>query len=330
MTGLDGRELWFAAGAQELYGPDVLGAVSEHTREVAAALDVASEIPLPVRDRGVVVSAESIRRLFLDANSDDACVGLIVWMHTFSPAKMWISGLSALRKPLLHLHTQFNRELPWAEIDMEFMNLNQSAHGDRELASLETRLGIRRKTVAGHWTDPVVRGRIGLSARAACGWDELQRPSVARFGDNMREVAVTEGDKVEAQIRLGVAVNGYGLTGLSRAIGDVSDRDVDAVTREYDACYDVAPALRDGGDRRNELREAARIEAGLRVFLERGGFRAFTDTFEDLGDLSQVPGIAVQRRLHDLFGRGVRRRPDRPCARRVSSASGRSVRRRRR
>lgn len=305
MTALDGRQLWFTAGAQELYGPSVLGAVAEHTREIALALDAAATVPLPVRDRGVVVSPESIRRLCLDANGDDACVGLIIWAHTFSPAKMWIAGLSSLHKPLLHLHTQFDNALPWAEIDMEFMNLNQSAHGDRELAFLQTRLGVRRKTVVGHWGDPAVQGRIGRWARAACGWDELQRLSIARFGDNMREVAVTEGDKVEAQIRLGVAVNGYGLTGLVRAVGDVPDRDVDVLTSEYDECYDVVPDLRVGGVRRTALREAARIEAGLRTFLDSGGFRAFTNTFEDLGGLSQLPGIAVQRLMAEGYGFGA-------------------------
>ena len=298
-------ELWFAAGAQELYGPDVLDAVAGHTRELAAAFDAAHEIPLRVRDRGVVVSAETIRRLCLDANADDACVGLVIWMHTFSPAKMWIAGLSALQKPLLHLHTQFNSALPWAEIDMEFMNLNQSAHGDRELASLATRLGVRRKTVVGHWKDPVVLARIGRWARAACGWDELRRLSVARFGDNMRDVAVTEGDKVEAQIQLGVSVNGYGVDGLSRAVRDVADRDVDALALEYDEQYDVVPELRDGGDRRSALRDAARIELGLRGFLDAGGFRAFTDTFEDLGELKQLPGIAVQRLMADGYGFGA-------------------------
>ncbi len=305
MTALDGRELWFAAGAQELYGPGVLGTVAEHTRELAAALGAAAEVPLPVRDCGVVVSPDSIRRLCLAANADDACVGLVLWMHTFSPAKMWIAGLSALRKPLLHLHTQFNRELPWAEIDMEFMNLNQSAHGDREFASLATRLGLRRKTVVGHWTDPAVLRRVGCWARAACGWDELRHLSVARFGDNMREVAVTEGDKVEAQIRLGVAVNGYGLGGLGRSVRDASDRDVDALVRDYDELYEVTRELREGGDRRSELREAARIEAGLRSVLATGGFRAFTDTFEDLGDLRQLPGIAVQRLMADGYGFGA-------------------------
>jgi L-arabinose isomerase len=297
-------ELWFAAGAQELYGPDVIRTVEEHAREVAGALDAGEEIPVPVRDCGVVLSPETIRRLCLEANAADACVGLVIWMHTFSPAKMWIAGLASLRKPLLHLHTQFNRELPWGEIDMDFMNLNQSAHGDRELGFMETRMGLRRKTVAGHWRDPAVARRVGTWARAACGWHELQRLSVARFGDNMRQVAVTEGDKVEAQLRLGVAVNGYGVSELSRAVREAPEAEVDALVRDYEERYDLAPALREGGQRRSSLWDAARIEAGLRSFLDSGGFRAFTDTFEDLGDLPQLPGIAVQRLMADGYGFG--------------------------
>ena len=298
-------EVWFAAGTQEMYGPAVVGAVEEHSREVAGALDAAAEIPVRVRDRGAVLSPESIRRLCLEANADDACVGLVVWMHTFSPAKMWIAGLSSLRKPLLHLHTQFNRELPWAEIDMNFMNLNQSAHGDRELGFMETRMRLRRKTVVGHWTDPAVVRRIGAWARAACGWHELQHLSVARFGDNMRQVAVTEGDKVEAQLRLGFAVDGYGVDELVGAVEEAADADVDALVRDYEERYDLADALREGGERRASLREAARIEAGLRSFLAGGGFGAFTDTFEDLGDLPQLPGIGVQRLMADGYGFGA-------------------------
>jgi L-arabinose isomerase len=300
---LEGRELWFAGGAQDLYGPDTLRVVGEHVREVAAALEGSVDIPVRVRDCGVVVSQESIRRLCLDANADDACVGLVVWMHTFSPAKMWIAGLSSLRKPLLHLHTQFNRELPWAEIDMDFMNLNQSAHGDRELGFMQTRMGLRRKTVVGHWGDPLVLRRVGAWTRAACGAHELRQLSVARFGDNMRHVAVTEGDKVEAQLRLGVAVNGYGVGELARAVDDVADSEVDALVLDYSERYDVVPALH--GERSASLRDAARIEIGLRGFLDAGGFRAFTDTFEDLGTLPQLPGIGVQRLMENGYGFGA-------------------------
>ncbi|HEX3056390.1 MAG TPA: L-arabinose isomerase [Gaiellaceae bacterium] len=304
MNPLAELEVWFVAGTQEMYGGAVIAAVEAHAREVAGTLDGADEIPVRVRDRGVALSSESIRRVCLEANADDSCVGLVIWMHTFSPAKMWIAGLSALRKPILHLHTQFNRELPWAEIDMDFMNLNQSAHGDRELGFMQTRMGVRRKTVVGHWSDPAVVRRLAAWTRAACGWHELQQLSVARFGDNMRQVAVTEGDKVEAQLRLGVSVNGYGSTELAQAVADTSEADVDTLVREYDEQYDLVAALRAGGERRDSLRDAARIEAGLRSFLDAGGFKAFTDTFEDLAGLPQLPGIGVQRLMADGYGFG--------------------------
>ncbi len=226
-------------------------------------------------------------------------------MHTFSPAKMWIAGLASLQKPLLHLHTQFNRDLPWAEIDMDFMNLNQSAHGDREFGFMETRMGLRRKTVVGHWSDPSVVERIGTWTRAACGWSEAQSLKVARFGDNMRLVAVTEGDKVEFQLRLGVSVNGYGIGELVEAVEAAPDAAVEGLVEAYLEEYEVTKELRPGGERHESLRDAARIEAGLRSFLEGGGFMAFTDTFEDLGALPQLPGIAVQRLLADGYGFGA-------------------------
>jgi L-arabinose isomerase len=238
----------------------------------------------------------------MEANAAEDCVGVIAWMHTFSPAKMWIAGLSALQKPLLHLHTQFNRELPWSDIDMDFMNLNQSAHGDREFGFMETRMGLARKTVVGHWTEPSVAESIGAWARAACGWREAQRLKVARFGDNMRNVAVTEGDKVEAQMRLGFSVTGYGVSELAAVIEEVPDDTVDDLLKDYEQLYELAPPLRPGGERRQSLREAARIEGGLRSFLDAGGFRAFTDTFEDLDGLSQLPGLAVQRLMADGYG----------------------------
>jgi len=302
LSPLDQLELWLVAGSQDLYGEEPLRRVDEHAREIAAALDGAAAIPVRVRYRGVSRTPESIRELCLEANAADACVGVVAWMHTFSPAKMWIAGLTALQKPLLHLHTQFNRELPWTELDMDFMNLNQSAHGDREFGFLATRMGIRRKTIAGHWSDAVVARRIGSWARAACGWREAQRLSVVRFGDNMRQVAVTEGDKVEAQLRLGVSVNGHGVHDLERAVREVRDHDVDALLGRYADDYDLAPSLAPGGEQREALRAAARIEAGLRGFLEAGGFGAFTDTFEDLGDLPQLPGLAAQRLMADGYG----------------------------
>ena len=298
-------EVWLVTGSQEMYGEAALRQVEAHAREVAAGLDAQLEIPVRVVHKEVATSAGSISRIALEANAADACIGVIAWMHTFSPGKMWIAGLGALQKPLLHLHTQFNRELPWSEIDMDFMNLNQSAHGDREFGFMETRMGVRRKTVVGHWSDPAVVRRVGAWSRAACGWHELQRLEVARFGDNMREVAVTEGDKVEAQLRLGFAVNGYGVGDLARAVQEVADAEVDALAREYEDRYDLVPELRESGARRASLRDAARIEAGLRSFLDAGGFKAFTDTFEDLGDLPQLPGIGVQRLMADGYGFGA-------------------------
>ncbi|HEY8644604.1 MAG TPA: L-arabinose isomerase [Gaiellaceae bacterium] len=304
MKPLGHLEIWLVTGSQEMYGQATLRQVEAHAREVAAGLDAQPEIPVRVVHKEVATSASSIRRVALDANAADTCIGVIAWMHTFSPAKMWIAGLTALQKPLLHLHTQFNRELPWSDIDMDFMNLNQSAHGDREFGFMATRMGLRRKTVVGHWSDPAVARRVGAWARAACGWHELQRLEVARFGDNMRQVAVTEGDKVEAQLRLGVSVNGYGVNDLARAVREVTDAEVDALTRDYEDRYDLVPALREGGERRTSLRDAARIEAGLRTFLDAGGFKAFTDTFEDLAGLPQLPGIGVQRLMADGYGFG--------------------------
>ncbi len=289
-------------GSQEMYGQATLRQVEEHARQVAAGLDAQPAVPVRVVHKEVATSPGSIRRIALEANAADTCIGVIAWMHTFSPGKMWIAGLSALQKPLLHLHTQFNRDLPWAEIDMDFMNLNQSAHGDREFGFVETRMRLRRKTVVGDWRDPQVAARIGVWARAAAGWRDAQELQVARFGDNMREVAVTEGDKVEAQIRLGVSVNGYGLETLRQAIAGVAEADVEDLLAAYEEAYDLAPALRRGGERRDSLRDAARIEAGLRSFLGAGGFRAFTDTFEDLDGLAQLPGIAAQRLMADGYG----------------------------
>jgi len=293
------------AGSQRLYGGSALRDVDAHAGEVAASLNAAETIPVTVRHAATVTTAESIRRICLEANEAANCVGIVLWMHTFSPAKMWIAGLTALQKPLLHLHTQFNRGLPWAEIDMEFMNLNQSAHGDREFAFMATRMGVRRRTVVGHWSDPAVLARIGTWSRAARGWHEARSLQVARFGDNMREVAVTDGDKVEAQLRLGLSVNGYGIDELANAVDDVSDADVDTLVRDYEDRYSIAPELRAGGERSYALRDAARIEAGLRAYLDDGGFKAFTDTFEDLGRLSQLPGIAVQRLMEDGYGFGA-------------------------
>jgi L-arabinose isomerase len=252
----------------------------------------------------VLTDAGAIRRVMLDANADDSCVGVIIWMHTFSPAKMWIAGFDALRKPLLHLHTQANVDLPWAEIDMDFMNLNQAAHGDREIGYLQTRLGMARKTVAGHVGNPRVAARVGAWQRAAAGAAAVRSLRLARFGDNMRDVAVTEGDKVEAQLKFGVSVNTYGVNDLVAHVDAAGDDAVDALVGEYADTYRVSPELLPGGDRHSSLRDGARIELGLRSFLTEGGFGAFTTNFEDLGGLRQLPGLAVQRLMAEGYGFG--------------------------
>jgi L-arabinose isomerase len=298
-------EAWFVTGSQHLYGADVLEKVDENARHIARCLDEAADIPVRIVAKPVVTTPEAIAAVLQEADSSPDCVGVIAWMHTFSPAKMWIGGLTDLRKPLVHLHTQYNRDLPWADIDMDFMNLNQAAHGDREFAFIQTRLRRGRKTVVGHWEDPAVNARLGAWTRAAAGWHEAHSLKIARFGDNMRQVAVTEGDKVEAQMRFGFSVNGYGVNELADRVASVPDAAVDDLVDAYQASYEVTPALRASGDRREALRTAARIEAGLRSFLEEGGFGALTDTFEDLGALEQLPGISVQRLMADGYGFGA-------------------------
>ena len=296
--------IWFLTGSQGLYGENVLGQVRAQSQEIARRLDEAADIPAEVRWQPVLTDADAIRRACRDASGDDDCVGVVAWMHTFSPAKMWISGLTALRKPLLHLHTQANVELPWADIDMDFMNLNQAAHGDREFGYIQTRLGIPRTTVAGHVSDPRVTRRVGVWARAATAAVALRTTRLARFGDNMRDVAVTEGDKVEAELRFGVSVNTYGVNDLVAVVDDTADADVDKLVGEYEATYDVVPDLRAGGARHDSLRYGARLELGLRRFLGEGGFTAFTTNFQDLGGLRQLPGLAVQRLMADGYGFG--------------------------
>jgi L-arabinose isomerase len=301
----DAFELWFLTGSQGLYGEETLQQVAAQSQQVAATLDAAGEVPVRVKWRPVLTDAESIRRAMLDASADDRVIGVIAWMHTFSPAKMWIAGLKALSKPLLHLHTQANVELPYADIDFDFMNLNQAAHGDREFGYIQARLQIPRKTVVGHATNPRVTASVGTWARAAAGWHAVQTLKVARFGDNMRYVAVTEGDKTEAENRLGVQVNTWAVNDLAAAIDSVSGAAVDSLVAEYEELYDVVPSLRRGQDRHQALRDGAAIELGLRAFLEAGDFGAFTDTFEDLGALKQLPGLAAQRLMADGYGFGA-------------------------
>ena len=305
MIDLKQYEVWFVTGSQHLYGPKTLEQVATDSREIAAALGASKHVPVKVVFKPVLTTPESIRQLCLEANSAANCVGLITWMHTFSPAKMWIAGLGLLKKPFLHLHTQYGREIPWSEIDMDFMNLHQSAHGDREFGFIGSRLRIERKVVVGHWKEDDVQARIGVWTRAACAWADAQGGKLARFGDNMRDVAVTEGDKVEAQIKLGYDVYGYGIGDLVKAVNEAADADVDKMVKAYLDEYDVVASLKPGGDKHASLRDGARIEVGMRNFLEAGNFKAFTTTFEDLHGLAQLPGLAVQRLMRDGYGFGA-------------------------
>jgi len=297
-------EVWFLTGSQGLYGTETLDQVAAQSQGIVERLQAVAELPVSVVWKPVLLDAAAIHRQMLDANSAPDVVGVIAWMHTFSPAKMWIAGLDALQKQLLHLHTQAGMALPWSTIDMDFMNLNQAAHGDREFGFIQSRLGVARKTVAGHVESPAVGTRIADWARAALGRAELRRLRLARFGDNMRDVAVTEGDKVEAQLRFGVSVNTYGVNDLVAVVDQVGDAEIDKLVAEYCDVYEVAPELAPGGQRHESLRYGARVEAGLRTFLGQGGFNAFTTNFEDLGGLRQLPGLAVQRLMADGVGFG--------------------------
>ncbi|MEO3819843.1 L-arabinose isomerase [Plantactinospora sp. B24E8] len=297
-------QVWFLTGSQHLYGPETLAQVADQSQRIQRELVSSGRLSVELVWQPVLTDAAAIRQVMLAANADPACLGVIAWMHTFSPAKMWITGLDALRKPLLHLHTQLNLSLPWQSIDMDFMNLNQAAHGDREFGFVQTRLGVARKTIAGHVSDPRTVERVDGWARAAAGVAHLRGLRLARFGDNMRDVAVTEGDKVEAELRFGFSVNTYGVNDLVAAVDAVEDKAVDALVAEYADVYRLAPELVRGGDRHDSLRYAARIEAGLRQFLSAGDFGAFTTNFEDLGGLRQLPGLAVQRLMADGYGFG--------------------------
>ena len=298
-------EVWFLTGSQTLYGEEVLKQVADQSQEVVELLAASGNIPVTVVWKPVLMNRDGILDAMVTASADPKVIGVITWMHTFSPAKMWIAGLNALTKPLLHLATQANLELPWGTIDFDFMNLNQAAHGDREYAYIETRLNVPRVTVVGHASSPEVTQRIGLWSRAAAGIAAARNLKVARFGDNMRFVAVTEGDKTEAEVVLGAQINTWGVNELAERVHAADDAAVDALIDEYLDLYDVAEELKPGGDRHESLRYAAAIEVGLRGFLEEGGFGAFTDSFEDLGELRQLPGLAVQRLMADGYGFGA-------------------------
>jgi L-arabinose isomerase len=302
MIDLKTFEVWFITGSQNLYGEETLKKVAEHSQEIAKGIDAAANIPVRVVYKPVVKSTDEIYNTLQQANIAENCIGVIAWMHTFSPAKMWIRGLSILKKPMLHLHTQYNRDIPWSSIDMDFMNLNQSAHGDREFGFMVSRMRINRKVVVGHWQDPEVLKDIENWTRAAAGWYDWQGAKFARFGDNMRFVAVTDGDKVEAELKFGFSVNTYGIGDLVAVIESVTDAEVNTLIDEYETTYNVADDLKKGGSRHTSVYDAAKIELGLRKFLQDGGFKGFSDTFEDLHGMIQLPGIASQRLMADGYG----------------------------
>ncbi|MEM1136246.1 MAG: L-arabinose isomerase [Bacteroidota bacterium] len=305
MIDLTEFEVWMITGSQHLYGEATLNQVNKHSKEIASHFDHANSIPVKVIFQPVLTTPEEIYNLIVKANTTTKCVGLIAWMHTFSPAKMWINGLSILKKPLLHLHTQFNRDIPWETIDMDFMNLNQSAHGDREFGFICTRMKIARKVVVGHWKNTQVIEKIGIWARVACALEDSRKGKIARIGDNMREVAVTEGDKVTAQVKMGYAVNGFGVGDLVEHVNQVTDVEIRQLMNEYEEIYELNTSLLNQGTHRTSLVEAARIELGMRSFLKEGSFTGFTDTFENLHGLKQLPGIAIQRLMADGYGFGA-------------------------
>ena len=298
------KNIWFVTGSQHLYGPRVLQQVAENSEAIATGLSGSKHVSADIVPKGVVTTPEEIRKVCEAANSDDACVGLIFWMHTFSPAKMWIGGLQALTKPWMHLHTQFGAELPWSSIDMHYMNLNQSAHGDREFGFIGTRMRIDRKVVVGHWQSESVQQRIDDWIRAAMGWHEAHNLRIARFGDNMRQVAVTEGDKVAAQIQFGYEVHAYGLGDLAAACEAVAGSDLDAQIEQYRQDYLVAPELLDDADSLELIRNEARLELGMERFMDERGCKAFTNCFENLTGLTGLPGLATQRLMSKGFGYG--------------------------
>ncbi|RPD96040.1 L-arabinose isomerase [Aureibaculum marinum] len=304
MIDISQKEVWFITGSQHLYGEETLKKVAENSQNIVKGLNDSSHLPIKIIWKPTVKTPSEITNICQAANVDKNCIGVVVWMHTFSPAKMWINGVTILTKPLCHLHTQFNAEIPWKSIDMDFMNLNQSAHGDREFGFMMSRMRKKRKVIVGHWQDQRVQKKLGIWSRVALGWDELQHLKVARIGDNMREVAVTEGDKVAAQMRFGFSVNGFDSSDVVKHINKVSENEVDKLLAVYENSYNLTPSLKEGGNQRNSLVEAAKIELGLRAFLDEGGFKAFTDTFENLGELKQLPGIAVQRLMADGYGFG--------------------------
>ena len=297
-------EVWFVTGSQHLYGPETLKAVAQHSQEISKALGASSAIPVKVVFKPVMVSPDAITELCQSANNAAKCIGLITWCHTFSPSKMWINGLKQLRKPVAHLHTQYNRDIPWATIDMDFMNMNQAAHGDREHGFIWSRMRLARKVVVGFWQEKATQEKLGAWTRAAAAWADWQTAKFVRFGDNMREVAVTDGDKVSAQFKFGFSVNTHGVGDLVKVVNAVSEKEVDALCKTYADIYEMSADLKKGGKRHKSIRDAARIELGIEQFLTAGGFKGYTDTFEDLHGLAQLPGVGSQRMMAAGFGFG--------------------------
>ena len=305
MNDMNKYEVWFITGSQHLYGEGPLKQVADHAQAITKGLNEAGEIPVQVVYKPVMTNADAIKRLCMAANESDNCAGLIMWMHTFSPARIWLAGLQTLKKPYVHLHTQYNRDIPWSEIDMDFMNLNQSAHGGREFGFMASRLRQNRKVIVGHWQDEEVIKKLSIWMRTACAWQDMQGARIARFGDNMRNVAVTEGDKVAAQQQMGYDVAGFGVGELVSYVNDVQDKDVDRLLEEYKESYKLDSTVQEDKNRYNSLREAARIEIGMKAFLEAGDFKGFTTNFEDLHGLVQLPGLAVQRLMAEGYGFGA-------------------------
>lgn len=301
---LSNYEVWFVTGSQHLYGPDTLKQVAEHSKQIAKAYNEDKKIVVNVVWKDTVKTPDEITQTLREANNAENCVGIIAWMHTFSPAKMWIAGLKELNKPFLHLHTQFNRDIPWSGIDMDFMNLNQSAHGGREFGFIASRMRINRKVVVGHWQNKAVIKKVDDWCRVACAVADSKKMKVARIGDNMRQVAVTEGNKVSAQIQFGYEVNGYGVGDLVEYINQISEGEINALIEEYEATYVLAGNVKKGGEKHQSLRDSAQIELGMRAFMKEGGFTAFTDTFENLHGMKQLPGIATQRLMASGYGFG--------------------------
>jgi len=299
MKDLKNYQFWFVVGSQHLYGPEVLATVEEHGKTMAAAFDADANMPCPVKFAGVVKTLDEVTAVMNDANHAEECAGVITWMHTFSPSKMWIQGLALLNKPYLHLNTQFNREIPFDEIDMDFMNLNQSAHGDREHGFISARLRKPRKIIAGFWQDAPMRTRIADWLRSAVGVLASRSLKIARFGDNMREVAVTEGDKIEAQLKFGWSVNTWGMGGFVELVNAVTEAQIDAKLAEYESKYTIDT------DQMDSVRYQAKMEVAMQGFLEEGGFGGYTDTFEDLYGLEQLPGLATQNLMSKGYGFGA-------------------------